>query len=112
MEEVDGMKVWPSDDSTIAVFAINQETGEPTLVETANSRGAHPRTFAIDPSGKLLVSGSLVPIATRVDGKIVVDPAGLSVFRLGADGKPAFVRKYAIETGKRTQWWSGMVALA
>jgi hypothetical protein len=34
------------------------------------------------------------------------------VFRVAADGKLAFVRKYDIDIGNRTQWWSGMVAVA
>jgi hypothetical protein len=34
------------------------------------------------------------------------------VFRAGADGKLAFVRKYDLDLGGYLQWWSGMVALA
>jgi hypothetical protein len=59
-----------------------------------------------------LVAGSLVPLVLREGGKVTVTPAGLSVFRVGQDGKLAFVRKYDIETGNLTQWWSGMIALA
>jgi 6-phosphogluconolactonase len=39
-------------------------------------------------------------------------PAGLSVFRVGTDGKLDFVRKYDIETGIKSQFWAGMVTLA
>jgi hypothetical protein len=38
--------------------------------------------------------------------------AGLSVFRIGGDGKLAFVRKYDIDVGNRTQFWGGMVTMA
>ena len=48
----------------------------------------------------------------RDGGKVSIIPAGLSVFRIGEDGKLAFVRKYDVETGKLTQWWTGMIALA
>ena len=34
--------------SNIACFAINQENGEPTLIDSADTHGAHPRTFSID----------------------------------------------------------------
>ena len=44
--------------------------------------------------------------------KITVVPAGLSVFRMANDGKLEFVRKYDVDTGKLTQWWTGMIALA
>jgi 6-phosphogluconolactonase len=108
----DGWPVFDATNSTVAVFAIDQQTGEPKLIETPDSHGAHPRTFALDASGRMLVAGSLVPIALREAGRINVMPAGLSVFRVGQDGKLAFVRKYDLDTGRKTQWWSGMVALA
>ena len=38
-------------------------------------------------------------------------PAGLSVFRMGDDGKLTFVRKYDIDVGDKTMFWMGMVAL-
>jgi hypothetical protein len=34
------------------------------------------------------------------------------VFRIGADGKLDFARKYDVETGNRQQFWSGMVTLS
>jgi 6-phosphogluconolactonase len=110
-EEFEGKRVFNSDDSSIAVFTIDQETGEPRLIETAPAHGAHPRTFSIDPGGRMLVAGSLVPIAVRQGGSISALPAGLAVFRIGEDGKLSFVRKYDLDTGKLTQWWSGMVPL-
>ena len=64
------------------------------------------------PAGRMLVAGSLAPTAVRRDGKVVVIPAGMSVFRMGADGKLDFVRKYDLDVGKFTQWWSGMIPLA
>ena len=60
----------------------------------------------------MMVAGSLAPTAVRLDGKVVVIPAGMSVFKMGADGKLDFVRKYDLDVGKLTQWWSGMIPLA
>ena len=37
--------------------------------------------------------------------------AGLTVFRMGNDGKLTFVRKYDVDVGSNTQFWSGMVTL-
>jgi len=42
-------------ENSIAVYSIHQETGEPTLIQNANTHGVHPRTFTIDPSGRILV---------------------------------------------------------
>ena len=38
-------------------------------------------------------------------------PAGLSVFRMGDDGKLTFVCKYDIEVGEKPMFWMGMVPL-
>jgi 6-phosphogluconolactonase len=104
--------VFSGGESNIAVFAIDQKTGEPSAIQHANIHAAHPRTFALDASAKLLVAGSLAPTALRDGGQVVDLPAGLSVFRVGADGKLDFVRKYDLDLGGYLQWWSGMVALA
>jgi hypothetical protein len=106
------MRVFDATNSNIAVFAINQETGEPTLIQNADSQGAHPRTFSFDAQTRMLVAGNLVPVALRREGGITVVPAGLSVFRMASDGKLEFVRKYDVDTGKLTQWWTGMIPLA
>jgi 6-phosphogluconolactonase (cycloisomerase 2 family) len=112
VEDVGGKKVFSGGESNIAVFAINQQTGEPTAIQHADIRAAHPRTFGFDAGARLLVAGSLAPTAVREGGKVVDVPAGLSTFRMGQDGKLAFVRKYDIDVGPFTQWWTGMVALA
>jgi 6-phosphogluconolactonase (cycloisomerase 2 family) len=112
VENVGGKMVFSGGDSEIAVFAINQQTGEPTAIQHADIRAAHPRTFGLDAGARLLVAASLAATARREDDKVVDIPAGLSVFRMGADGKLDFVRKYDIDVGPFTQWWTGMVQLA
>lgn len=111
VEDVSGKLVFSAGESNIAVFAINQETGEPVPVQHADIRAAHPRTFGLDTAGRMLVAGSLAPTARREEGKIVDLPAGLTVFRMGEDGKLAFARKYDIDVGPFTQWWTGMIPL-
>ena len=112
VEDIDGVKVFSGGESNIAVFAINQQTGEPTAIQHADIRAAHPRTFSLDFDGRMLVAGSLAPTAARRDGKVVVIPAGMTVFKAGPDGKLDFVRKYDLDVGKFTQWWSGMILLS
>jgi 6-phosphogluconolactonase len=112
VENVNGKMVFSSGESNIAVFAIDQQTGEPTAIQHADIRAAHPRTFGLDTGGRVLIAGSLSPSARREDGKVVDLPAGLTVFRIAADGKLAFARKYDIDVGTATQWWTGMIPLA
>src|SRR5262245_207476 len=63
--EINGARVAAGGENTITVFSINQETGEPTLIQTVDTRGYHPRTFALDGSGRLLVVGNMSPIPVR-----------------------------------------------
>ena len=41
--------------NSIVVFAIDQRTGKPTLVEHVSTGGNWPRNFVIDPAGKFLL---------------------------------------------------------
>lgn len=110
--DFNGQKVFAGGDNSVATFAIDQQTGEPTLIQTIDGRGIQLRTFGIDPSGRLLVAASIMPLPVRGGDKVFTLPAGLMVFRIADDGRLAFARKYDVETGGRLQFWSGMVTLA
>jgi 6-phosphogluconolactonase (cycloisomerase 2 family) len=83
-------------ENSIAVYTIDQTTGEPHLIEHMDSHGVHPRTFHIDPSGQLMA-------VAHITG------AKLSLFHIGGDGGLHFARAYDINVGPRTMWWMGMV---
>jgi 6-phosphogluconolactonase (cycloisomerase 2 family) len=106
-----GRQVFGDGDNSIAVYAIDAQTGEPTLIQHADTRAFHVRTFAIDPSGRMLVAASIAPIAVREGDKVVDMPATLSVLRIGDDGKLAFVRRYDVETHGKIHYWMGMFGL-
>jgi len=109
--EFAGKKVFAGGENNVAVFAIDQATGEPTLIQNVDARTNHLRTFGIDPSGRMLVAASIAPIAVREGDGIGTLAAARVVYRIGSDGKLDFVRKYDVDTGKVLQFWSGMVAL-
>jgi 6-phosphogluconolactonase (cycloisomerase 2 family) len=98
-------KVAPGGDNGVAAFAIDQTTGEPTRLQNLDGRGLQLRTFGIDPSGRVLAVASIM---AAEDGAL---PAGITVTRLGVDGRLSFVRKYDVDVGDRQQFWSGMVTL-
>ncbi|HVB16675.1 MAG TPA: beta-propeller fold lactonase family protein [Stellaceae bacterium] len=95
-------------ENTLAVFAIDPESGEPTPIQHVDTRGIHCRNFHIDPSGRLLVASHIMGLQTADRGFV---PACLSLFRIGDDGRLDFVRKYDVEVGGRQMFWMGMVAL-
>jgi 6-phosphogluconolactonase len=107
-EEIGGRKVFRGGENNIATFAIDQDTGEPTLIQTVEAHTVHLRTFAIDPGGRLLIAASILPMAMR-DGS--TSPAALVLYRIGGDGKLTFARKYEVDTGRFMQFWTGIVTL-
>jgi 6-phosphogluconolactonase len=107
--EVDGRPVFAGGENTLAVFAIDPETGEPRPIQHADTHGFHCRTFHIDPSGRLLVAAHIMPLTVRDGIGFRTMPASLSLFRIGDDGRLDFVRKYDVETGGRQMFWMGMV---
>jgi hypothetical protein len=100
--------VFKGGENNVAVFSIDPSSGEPTLIQNVEAHTNHLRTFGIDPSGRLLIAASIQPIAMR-DGSAL--PAALVLYRIGADGKLTFARKYDVDTGRFMQFWTGIVTL-
>jgi 6-phosphogluconolactonase len=113
--QIDGKAVLVGGENNIAVFEINQSTGEPTLIQNADAHGIRPRSFSVDPSGRMLVVGNQNEFNVRDDKTKEVRkvPAGMSIFRIGSDGKLEFVRKYDVPTEEpdKSLFWVGFVPL-
>src|SRR5437667_812629 len=109
--EFQGKQVFKGGENGIVVYSINQSTGEPTPIQHIETQKIHPRTFHIDPSGRLLVAEHNLPLNVRDGDAVKTVPAGLSVFRMGSDGKLNFVRGYDIDVGDKSMFWTGMVPL-
>jgi 6-phosphogluconolactonase (cycloisomerase 2 family) len=106
-----GKKVFKGGENSIVVYSIDPSSGEPTPIQHIETRAIHPRTFHIDPSGRLLVAQHNLPVNVRDGDAVRTVPAGLSVFRVGEDGKLTYVRKYDVDVGDKTMFWMGMVPL-
>jgi 6-phosphogluconolactonase len=109
--EAQGKKFAAGGENTVAVFSIDQTTGEPRMVQAIDTHGFHPRTFSIDPSGRMLVVANLLAMPVRDSDGDKTQPATLSTYNIGADGKLTFARTYDIETNGMTQWWSGFTRM-
>jgi 6-phosphogluconolactonase len=109
--DFEGKPVFLGGENNIAVFAINQDTGEPTLIQNAETRGIHVRTFALDPSGRILVAANMMQLSVRGKEGVSSVPASLAAFRVRSDGKLDFVRKYDVDVGSRNLFWMGIVSL-
>jgi DNA-binding beta-propeller fold protein YncE len=95
----------------IAVFRINEATGEPSLIQNVDSHGFTPRTFVLDPSGRLLVVGNQSSVSVREGDSMTMVPANLAVFRVGDDGTLAFVQRHDVAVALKPLWWMGIAAL-
>jgi 6-phosphogluconolactonase len=106
----DGQQMFGGGENNIAVYAIDPETGEPRLIQHADTQSFHVRTFACDPGGCLLITASIK--ALNVVGPTGAEsvPAALSIFRITDNGRLDFVRKVDVATsGGQLQYWMGMV---
>lgn len=106
--EQDGGQVFNGGENSIAVFALDAQTGEPRRIQNADTQGIHARTFHIDPTGRLLVAASMTSRKVRDGGTVRLVPAGLTVFHIGEDGRLAFARKYDADVGGELMFWVGM----
>jgi 6-phosphogluconolactonase (cycloisomerase 2 family) len=109
--DFNGKPVFRGGENNIAVFSINQTTGEPTLVQNIDPQSFHIRTFSIDPTGRMLVASSIVDMNVRDGNNVRHVPAAMTAFRIGDDGKLTFVRKVDVGLGGKFQWWTGFVSL-
>jgi 6-phosphogluconolactonase (cycloisomerase 2 family) len=111
--EHQGRKVFGGGENTIAAFAIDPTSGEPRPIQFADTRSYHVRTFAFDPSGRVMVCASIKPMDVREGSEVKTVPSLLTVFRVGSDGKLTFVRGCEVErSAAKTQYWMGIVAPA
>jgi 6-phosphogluconolactonase len=109
--DANGSKAFTEGENNIAVFAIDQTSAEPTLIQNADGHAIELRTFGIEPGGRMLVAASIKPVPVRDANGIKTVPAKLCVFHIGSDGKLELKRQYGVDTGAHQQFWSGMVTL-
>ena len=83
-------------ENTIAVYEIDDATGRPQMMQSIDTRGMSPRTFSLDPEGRILVTANS-------------QSPNLSVFSVGGDGRLAFERRYDIDASQERLFWSAML---
>ena len=111
-KEMDGKRVFSGGENSIAVYSIDPKTGEPTRIQSADTRGFSPRTFTLDPSGRILVAANQSPLLASGKAGLQLIPASLAIFRIRRDGMLDYVSKTDVETGNGGSLiWAGIVAL-
>ena len=107
-EEFRGHPVFVGGVNDIAAFAIDPRTGEPTLIQHMETQGIFPRTFGIDPSGRILVVGNQEPFFVRAGDDVRRVLPSLAVYRIGEDGRLTFVRRHDHPDNGQVCFWVGV----
>ena len=108
----DGQKVSNGGQNSVAVWAINEATGEPTLIQNAPAHGFELRTFTVSPDGKLLIAASATSLLVRQGDAVSRVSAGLSIYRIADDGTLDFAGKQDVDTSHGIQFWCGLLTMA
>jgi 6-phosphogluconolactonase len=99
-------------ENSIAVFTVNPETGEPRLIQSADSQSIDVRMFALHPDGRSLVATSHEsdgPIKQRSGDGIEVVLPRIVLFEIEPDGRLTFRYKQDVRTDGAFQLWCGAV---
>lgn len=96
----------------IVVWTLDAKTGEPTRIQNIDAHGFEIRTFTITPDGKLLIAASQLALPVRDGDRVTNVSAGLSLYRIGADGRLTFLRKQDVDTSAGLQFWCGLLTMS
>ena len=108
-EVFQGESVANGTENTIAVFSIDPQIGEPTLVQTVDTHSIAVRTMALPPDGRTLIAANTSPGNIRTQGRLETVPAALTLYDIEDDGSLTFTSKLDVDTGGETMFWCGVV---
>lgn len=109
--QYEGRSVLTDAINTFAVFAIDEATGKPTLIQHIDTEGISARTFSIDPGGKMLVAANSESHCVKYGDELREVPPNLAVFEIRPDGTLRFVRKYDWPSNSTdTLYWMGILS--
>lgn len=110
--DYNGQKVSNGGLNDIVVWTLDAKTGEPTRIQNIDAHGFEIRTFTITPDGKLLIAASQLALPVRDGDRVTNVSAGLSLYRIGADGRLTFLRKQDVDTSAGLQFWCGLLTMS
>ncbi|CAN5491528.1 hypothetical protein BH09PSE5_BH09PSE5_34040 [soil metagenome] len=106
--DFNGVPVFAGGENTLAVFAIDAESGRIELLQHADTGGFHCRAFTIDPTESLLCAAHITGMNLRSGDRVEATPPRLSVFDIADDGRLTLDRSHDIATGGASMFWLGM----
>jgi 6-phosphogluconolactonase (cycloisomerase 2 family) len=107
--DFNGQRVWNGGENSVVVWAIDPRSGEPTRIQNAPAHSFELRTFTIDPGAELLIAASTTPLLVHENGAVNRVSAGMTLYRIGPDGKLTFAGKTDVDTTSGIQFWCGLL---
>ncbi len=96
-------------ENNVALFSIDQTTGEPTFVAAYDTHGIEPRTFTVDPAHKFLIVGNQKQQFVRQGAALNTILPNIAVFQVDDEGHLTFVKTYDQTSGEVV--WVGSTAI-
>ncbi|WP_296920900.1 beta-propeller fold lactonase family protein [uncultured Megasphaera sp.] len=92
-------------ENNIAIFKLDEQTGEPKLMGRSSCHGAESRNMVIDPTGTVFIAVNQKSMHVPDGDGWRFEPACLSVFQIMSEGNLSFVRRYDLhEQGNWLSW--------
>lgn len=101
--------VYVGGENSILKYDIDPHSGAPTLGQRIATTGLHPRTFSIDPSGRMFVAANKSPVLAEVDGRLCTIPASLDLFVIADDGNLSLAQNHEVDPGEDSMFWASFV---
>jgi 6-phosphogluconolactonase len=103
--EEDGKKILTKGGDDIAVFEIDQASGEPTMIQRIDAEGIMPRTMNTDPAGELLVVANQFT-AEAYDGDVLrYVPQSLMIYRMAEGGQLTRAWRHELDRSQKPMIW-------
>jgi 6-phosphogluconolactonase (cycloisomerase 2 family) len=100
----------PCGEDNIAVFKINEHTGEVIPIQHCDTNGSLPRTFSIDPSGQVLIAANSENAKKVTElGQVKQLPISLNLFVIGPDGRLEQIDNIAFQGNNQSLFWAGFL---
>jgi 6-phosphogluconolactonase len=107
-----GYDVFVGGINDIAVFAIDQKTGQSTLIQHQETHGIFPRTFGIDRDGQFLVAGNEQAGYVRAGDAVRRVVPSLAAYRIAEDGRLTHLRTHEFPDNGDVCFWMDVLSPA
>ena len=95
-------------ENSIAIFSIDQETGEPYWIGNVSTQSFHPRTFSVNDQANMLVAAGVLGYEPAGDSREGAVPPRLSILAIAGGGHSLnLLRTVDVDMARGAPFWCG-----